>query len=152
MKINIPVKYEWDVVNIRRRVRDLTREMGFRELDQTRIVQSVSELARNVVHHAEEGIVSVEGVCEEGRKGVRITVQDLGPGIEDLGEVIRLSESPVSAEGYGLRQVRDLMDDFTIRAVEGKGTCVEVTKWFEVSKEASQDDRCQSIRCSDSDG
>ncbi|MDA8351809.1 MAG: anti-sigma regulatory factor [Firmicutes bacterium] len=129
MNTVIPIKYEWDVVNIRSKVREMAKEMGFSELDQSRIVQSVSELARNVVHHAEEGVVRVESI-EGDKPGIRIVVQDFGPGIEDLDEVIRASESLVSTEGYGLRQVRDLMDDFAIRALEGKGTCVQVTKWL----------------------
>lgn len=130
MSMLIPIKYEWDVVNIRSKVREMAGELGFDELDQSRIVQSVSELARNVVHHAEEGVVRVEPVEEEGRKGMRITVQDFGPGMEDLEQLLRLSETPAAVEGYGLRQVKELMDEFTLRAVEGKGTCVQVCKWL----------------------
>ncbi|WP_170109544.1 ATP-binding protein [Melghirimyces profundicolus] len=135
----IPIKYEWDVVKIRSKVREVTKDLGFDELEQSRIVQSVSELARNVVHHAEEGVVLVEEVHEGDQKGIRIVVQDFGPGIEDLDQVIKRSESPASTEGYGLRQVRELMDDFTIRAVEGKGTCVEVRKWLDVSTVESEE-------------
>ncbi len=48
--------------------------------DQSRIVSSVSELALNVVHHADEGTVLVEPVNREGRQGIRMAVRILGPG------------------------------------------------------------------------
>ncbi|SFS30112.1 anti-sigma regulatory factor [Marininema halotolerans] len=133
MKQSFPIKYEWDIVTIRKEVRKLAKEHGFSELNQARIVQSVSELASNVVHHAEEGRVQVELIEEENRSGIRIIVRDFGPGIDDLDQILRLSESPASVEGYGLKQVRELMDDFSIRAVEGKGTYVSVSKWKDES-------------------
>ncbi|SDW79674.1 serine/threonine-protein kinase RsbT [Marininema mesophilum] len=133
MKRSFPIKYEWDIVTIRKEVRKLANEHGFSELNQARIVQSVSELASNVVHHAEEGRVQVELIEEENRSGINIIVRDFGPGIDDLDQILRLSESPASVEGYGLKQVRELMDEFSIRAVEGKGTYVSVSKWKDES-------------------
>lgn len=133
VKRSFPIKYEWDIVTIRKEVRKLANEHGFSELNQARIVQSVSELASNVVHHAEEGRVQVELIEEENRSGINIIVRDFGPGIDDLDQILRLSESPASVEGYGLKQVRELMDEFSIRAVEGKGTYVSVSKWKDES-------------------
>ncbi|WP_169713740.1 anti-sigma regulatory factor [Paludifilum halophilum] len=133
MEKTFPIKYEWDIVAMRSEVREAARQHGFSELDQVRIVQSVSELARNVVHHAEEGLVHIELVDEDEKSGMRIVVQDFGPGIAELNQILRMSESPAAVEGYGLKQVRELMDDFSIRAVEGKGTCVAVSKWKEQS-------------------
>lgn len=130
MNKRFPIKYEWDVVEIRSQVRELAKEQGFSELDQARIVQSVSELAKNVVEHAEEGIVEVELIQAEGCSGMQIKVQDFGPGIDDLDLILRSSEAPASVEGFGLKQVRELMDDFSIRVMDGEGTLVQVTKWL----------------------
>ena len=68
----IPIKTESDVVTIRSMVREIAGGLGFDELDQSRIVSSVSELALNVVHHADEGTVLVEPVNREGRQGIRM--------------------------------------------------------------------------------
>ncbi|GGE26805.1 serine/threonine protein kinase [Marinithermofilum abyssi] len=130
MRKSFPIKYEWDIVSIRSEVRELAKEYGFNDLDQSRIVQSVSELARNVVHHAEEGVVHIEKVEEGEKTGMRIVVQDCGPGIADVDEVIRKSESPAVSDGFGFKHVRELMDEFSIRDNEGKGTYVEVYKWL----------------------
>lgn len=129
MELSFPVKYEWDIVSIRSEIRELARQHGFSDLDQARIVQSVSELARNVIHHADEGSVHVQLIEEEERSGIRIVVQDYGPGIADLDPIIRMTESPAVMEGSGLKKVKELMDDFSIRGAEGQGTCVTVYKW-----------------------
>jgi serine/threonine-protein kinase RsbT len=126
----IPIKTESDVVTIRSMVREIAGGLGFDELDQSRIVSSVSELALNVVHHADEGTVLVEPVNREGRQGIRMVVRDFGPGMEETEQILRMSETPSVVEGHGLRQVRDLMDEFIIQTVNGKGTCVQVSKWL----------------------
>ncbi|EGK11188.1 anti-sigma B factor RsbT [Desmospora sp. 8437] len=133
LSILIPIKTESDVVTIRSKVREITGGLGFDELDQSRIVQSVSELALNVVHHAEEGTVLIEPLDREGRRGIRMVVQDFGPGMAETEPILRMSETPSVVEGHGLRQVRELMDEFVIRAVNGKGTCVQVSKWLTVA-------------------
>ncbi|PTM56444.1 ATP-binding protein [Desmospora activa] len=134
-----PVKHEGDVVDIRSHVREMAKKHGFDDLDQVRIVQSVSELAQNVVEHAEEGIVQVSLVEKEEKGGIQIEVQDFGPGIADLETILRSTEAPAVVEGYGLKQVRDLMDDFSIRVLEGKGTWIKVTKWLEEERKTSGD-------------
>jgi serine/threonine-protein kinase RsbT len=128
------VRYEWDIVSIRSEIREIAGQVGFDELDQARIVQSVSELARNVVHYAEKGLILVETVERDGKEGLRILVQDLGPGITDMEEVFRKMDTPTVTENSGLQQVRSLMDEFSIQSVEGKGTCVEVIKWLKTAK------------------
>jgi serine/threonine-protein kinase RsbT len=128
------VRYEWDIVSIRSEIREIAGHAGFDELDQARIVQSVSELARNVVHYADKGLILVETVERDGKEGLRILVQDLGPGIADVEEVLRRMETPSVTESSGLQQARRLMDEFSIQTVEGKGTCVEVIKWLKTTK------------------
>ncbi|MCS1352753.1 ATP-binding protein [Mechercharimyces sp. CAU 1602] len=130
------VNYEWDVVAIRKEVREFAREIGFDELDQTRIVQSVSELARNIVHHADEGTISIEKIEQEGKYGLQIRVQDCGPGIGDIEELMRKILSPINMEASGLLHVKELMDNFIIRE-EGEGTIVEVVKWLEMTSTAT---------------
>ncbi|MEW9031876.1 MAG: ATP-binding protein [Planifilum fimeticola] len=80
------IEYEWDIVSTRSQLRELAREWGFDELDQSRIARSVSELLRNVVHHAEKGLLQVERIERDGKSGMLIIVQDLGPGIADVSE------------------------------------------------------------------
>src|SRR5690606_24881646 len=82
------INFEWDIVYMRSEVREIAGEIGFDEVDQSRIVQSISELARNIIQHAEEGMITVEMIEKEDQKGLFIKVQDLGPGIPNIDELL----------------------------------------------------------------
>ncbi len=128
-----PIKDEENIVRTRSEVREIARSFGFDELDQARIVQSVSELARNVIQYAKEGSVSVEYILEEERKGLKIKVEDFGPGIPNVKELMIGPKRKHNGETSGLQQVRMLMDDMNIKTLGEEGTCVEVIKWLKIS-------------------
>jgi serine/threonine-protein kinase RsbT len=128
MRRTYQVNFERDIVHIRSEAREIAREIGFDELDQARIVQAISELARNVIHHAEKGMVTLSEVEEEGRKGLKIRVQDLGPGIPNFKELMQGAGQAVG-ETSGLKSVDVLMDEMKQIPVD-EGTCVEVVKWL----------------------
>ena len=61
-------------------------ELGFSLVDQTKIVTAASELARNTLEHGGGGTVLRSTLLEEGgRRGLRLTFEDRGPGIADIG-------------------------------------------------------------------
>lgn len=122
------IKEEKDIVHMRSEVRELARGMGFDELDQAKIVQSVSELARNVIEHADEGMIEVDFAEKGEKKGIRITVKDIGPGIENISKLMLKVMNKSIGETTGLQQVQLLMDEFQIHKLD-HGTVVEVTKW-----------------------
>lgn len=134
MRKTFPLRYEWEIVHIRSEAREMAREIGFDDLDQARIVQSISELARNVIEHAEEGTITIYTVEEEGKKGIRIQVRDTGPGIPKFEELVTRGQGQNIGETSGLQHVNRLMDDLTSVPVE-EGTCVEATKWLKPTKQ-----------------
>lgn len=131
MRKSFQLNFEWDIVQIRSEVREMAKEMGFDELDQSRIVQSFSELARNVIQHAEEGEIILDAIEEEGRKGFRIQVQDTGPGITNLKELTQGTNQV--GETTGLQLVEFMMDELRQIPVEC-GTCLEAIKWLNISQ------------------
>lgn len=126
------IHFEWDIVYMRSEVREIAKKIGFGEVDQSRIVQSVSELARNIIQHAEEGIITVQLIEKDGQTGLFIKVRDLGPGIPDIDELLRNVHTKTNKEKKGLSHVAMLMDDFRIESDE-TGTAVEVVKWLKKS-------------------
>jgi serine/threonine-protein kinase RsbT len=66
-----------------------------------------------------------------------IIVQDLGPGIADVSELMKKVQGSQSVESSGLKQVHQLMDEFSIRTVEGRGTMVEAIKWLKPAETAA---------------
>ncbi|RAL24332.1 ATP-binding protein [Thermoflavimicrobium daqui] len=131
-KTTFQIKEEENIVHARSEVREISRSLGFDELDQARIVQSVSELARNVIQYASEGTITVEVVVVADRKGLRIKVEDFGPGIPNVQELLMEPKRKHNGETSGIQQVRMLMDDINIKTLE-EGTCVEVIKWLKTS-------------------
>ena len=128
MVIQIPIAGHEDIVMARQKVRDIAVEMGFSLLDQTRIVTAVSELARNVVVHAQSGEMTVFQPTE--RPGLRIVFEDKGPGIADIARAMQDSYSSVGSLGLGLQGAKRLSDAMEITSTPGQGTCITITKWL----------------------
>src|SRR5215475_15309159 len=78
-----------DVVKVRQQTRVLATEAGLSLVDQTKIITAASELARNTLDYGGGGSVVVEVVEGVGRRGVRLTFEDKGPGIPDVDAALR---------------------------------------------------------------
>src|SRR4051812_47462858 len=80
---------EPSLVTARSRVRAIAVEMGFGIVAQTKLVTAASELARNVLRYAGQGRMVVEELVSNDRRGVRVTFEDDGPGIDDVELALR---------------------------------------------------------------
>jgi serine/threonine-protein kinase RsbT len=118
-----------DVVAIRQAVRQRAIELGFNLVDQTKIVTAASELARNTLQHGGGGEATIEGLDEIGRRGIRLTFEDHGPGIPDVQLAITDGYSTGTGLGLGLSGARRLSNDFHIESKVGEGTRVVITRW-----------------------
>lgn len=120
------------IVTARGGARELAREMGFGVVDQTRIATAVSEIVRNVVLYAGVGEVTF-GVARsiDGTVGMEIVVCDEGPGIADVAQVLEGGRSTSRGFGCGIRGSREMMDDFELTSVPGRGTSVKMRKWLD---------------------
>ena len=118
-----------DVVAIRQAVRQRAVEMGFNLVDQTKIVTAVSELARNTLQHGGGGRVTIEAVENFGRRGIRLTFEDEGPGIPDVELAMKDGFTTGGGLGLGLSGARRLSNDFSIESAPAKGTRVTITRW-----------------------
>lgn len=123
------VKSAEDVVGIRQAVRQRAVELGFNLVDQTKIVTAASELARNTVQYGGGGRVTIEAVEDFGRRGIRLTFQDDGPGIADIDLAMKDGFTTSGGLGLGLGGARRLSSDFSIQSAPGKGTRVIITRW-----------------------
>src|SRR5689334_3071781 len=83
------VRTEEDVVRTRQIVRTWATNIGFRLVDQTKIVTAASELARNTVVHGGGGVCRLQSVSQNGRKGLRLEFTDQGPGIGDVEAALK---------------------------------------------------------------
>ena len=129
----IPLAREEDIVTARQRAREISRELGFGAVDQSRIATAVSELARNVIRYARggQGDVRIRALSESSpeRVGVEVVVHDDGPGISDVRVALREGSTSGVGLGMGLPGTRRLMDELTIDTAAGHGTTVTIRKW-----------------------
>jgi serine/threonine-protein kinase RsbT len=120
-----------DIVVARGEVRALAAALGFRALDQTRLVTVASELARNIVKYAQRGrLIAQPTRSPQGRDGLRLIFEDSGPGIADLESAMRDGFSTSKGLGKGLPGSRRLVDEFAIESTPGRGTRVTVVRWL----------------------
>jgi serine/threonine-protein kinase RsbT len=124
----MPVQSEPDVVTVRRRVREVTAQMGFSLVDQTKIVTAASELARNTVIHGGGGSLQIESL-NGPRTGLRLTFEDRGPGIPDVDLALRDGFTTGTGLGLGLGGAKRLLSEFQISSRSGGGTTIVGTRW-----------------------
>jgi serine/threonine-protein kinase RsbT len=118
-----------DIVRVRQRMREWAVEAGFSLVDQTKVVTAASELARNTLEHGGGGTARVELLADGGRRGLRLTCEDRGPGIPDLQLALKDGYTSRGGLGLGLGGARRLVNDFAIDSRVGEGTRVMVTRW-----------------------
>jgi serine/threonine-protein kinase RsbT len=118
-----------DVVAVRQAVRQRAVELGFNLVDQTKIVTAASELARNTVQYGGGGTVTIESLEDLGRRGLRLTFADNGPGIKDIELAMKDGYTTAGGLGLGLSGARRLSNDFHIASTPGEGTRVTITRW-----------------------
>lgn len=118
-----------DVVAVRQAVRQRGIALGFNLVDQTKIVTAASELARNTLQHGGGGAVTIDGVEDLGRRGLRLTFEDRGPGIPDVQLALKDGFTTGTGLGLGLSGARRLSNDFQIDSRLGEGTRVVITRW-----------------------
>ncbi len=126
----VKIRNESDVVACRRACRKAAKDRKFNLVDQTRITTAASELARNIIEYAEEGLVTIESLKGvNGLVGLRLTFMDKGPGITNVKKAMSEGWTSHRGLGLGLPGAKKLMDDFDIDSRPGKGTKVSVIKW-----------------------
>src|SRR5688572_8554359 len=81
---SITIRSGQDVVKVRQTVRSRAMDLGFSLVEQTKIVTAASELARNTLAHGGGGEARLEQLLDGGKRGLRLTFEDRGPGIANV--------------------------------------------------------------------
>jgi serine/threonine-protein kinase RsbT len=125
----LPLRSPEDIVRVRQVVRTWAVEMGFSLVDQTKLVTAASELARNTVEYGGGGVLQLENLNDQGRRGLRLAFSDQGPGIANIELALRDGYTTGTGLGLGLGGAKRLSNEFTINSTVGEGTCVVITRW-----------------------
>ncbi len=125
--LKMEIRLEEDLVFARHRARQIAELLGLDSLSQTRIATAVSEIARNAFRYAEsaKAIFSLD-LCSP--QTFWISIEDKGPGIENLPQILKGQYQSQTGMGLGLTGARRLMDHFEIDSIPGHGTKVRLGK------------------------
>lgn len=123
-----------DIVNARQSGRDVSSTFRASEVETTFITTIISELARNILVHAEKGEIQIDGEDSSGQARITVTARDTGPGIRDVHRALLGGYSTCGRMGLGLSGVRQLADEFRIESAESTGTTVTAAKWLGLTK------------------
>lgn len=125
----IALKSEEDIVKVRKFTKQLSEQLGFKIIDQTKLITAVSEIARNTIIHGGGGIAVIEVINSSERVGIKLLFHDKGKGIEDIELAMKDGYTTGNGLGYGLGGAKRLVDEFYIESKPRKGTKVTMIKW-----------------------
>src|SRR5262245_28763894 len=108
-----------DVVRVRQLTRQWAVAAGFRLVDQTKIITAASELARNTLIYGGGGTLAIEELEESGRRALRLTFSDKGPGIADIDRAMTDGYTSGGGLGLGLGGAKRLSSEFEINSAPG---------------------------------
>src|SRR6185436_6199064 len=124
-----PIRTQEDIVRVRQATRERAVAQGLSLVDQTKIVTASSELARNTLDYGGGGEVTAEILDQGGRRGVRLTFEDRGPGIADIEQALKDGFTSGRGMGLGLGGAKRLCNEFSIASKPGEGTKVSIARW-----------------------
>lgn len=116
--------------NASSQVKKMLKQLGVDPSVIKRVVVALYEAEVNIVAHADRGTIFVDLDGE----GIRLRLEDEGPGIPDIGKAMTRGFSTASPQvremgfgaGMGLPNISENADTFTIETTVGKGTTLNI--------------------------
>ncbi|MDB6135549.1 MAG: sensor hybrid histidine kinase [Verrucomicrobiales bacterium] len=136
------LRQEADVVLCRNRAKLVAGKFGFDHQDQIRIATAVSEIARNAFRYAKGATAEYLLETAAGKPGQRqaqrlvCVIQDEGPGIPHLDEVLSGKYKSGTGMGLGITGARRLLDTVDVKT-GSSGTVVRLGRELPKGKSVS---------------
>ncbi|WP_319506436.1 anti-sigma regulatory factor [uncultured Methanolobus sp.] len=131
LKLMVEVTNLSHVANVQTTVRSIAKKLGFSELASHKAATSASELASNLVHHANNGgSIIIREIRKSGYVGIEIVSDDSGPGIKDVDLALQDGYSTGNGLGSGLPAVKRIMDELEITVTGDSKTCIKTRLWY----------------------
>jgi signal transduction histidine kinase len=131
--LSTPISSNLSLVAIRDRSRQIGELFGLDNLQRTRFITAISEIARNAVQFAGGGTLTfLVGDASEasGTQCVVAQISDKGPGIANLQRLLGDSTHQPANAGVGIPGSRRMADGFSVKTDPGKGTTVTLEMYL----------------------
>ena len=114
----------------RRQAVACAQHLRFEEEQCGAVAITTTELATNLVKHAQAGCLMIQPISQHGHSGLRVMAIDRGPGIPDISRAMNDGHSTAGSMGTGLGAIRRLCDAFEIYSVPNIGTVIRADFWL----------------------
>ncbi|TWO69974.1 ATPase [Caenimonas sedimenti] len=117
------------MITVRDRARQMGELFGLDDVQRTRFVTAVSEIARNTVQYATEGTATFlfDAGASGGAQSVVAEIRDSGPGIKDLAAVLAGRPRADGSVRLGIAGSRRLVDALSVECPPEGGTVVTIS-------------------------
>jgi len=116
---SIDLRNEDDILIARQTARKEMADIGFGSADQTRMATAISELTRNVIKYAGEGVCHIVTGASSSEIHIKVEIEDYGPGIVDVDKAMEDGYTTGGGLGAGLPGAKRLVNDFQIESQPG---------------------------------
>ncbi len=142
----LKIQFESDVVRARNLGSLLAAECKFDNTNRIRIGTTISELCRNIIEHANQGLLNFY-IATRSRNSDGLVFQwtDHGEGIQDINLIREGNFQSKKGMGVGLMGSQRLMDDFHIETSKN-GTKITAAKWLPRISSLMDKDRIEHIQ------
>ncbi|WP_017729743.1 ATP-binding protein [Nafulsella turpanensis] len=124
--IEVSLDTELDLVIAYKKAMQLAEISGLNFTEQTKFATAVSEISRNALVHVGKGDIKFY-ITKDGQSFfIEAIVHDSGPGIKDLGSLLKKLELQTGGQRTGLVNCKRLSDKFEMDSSEEEGTCVRI--------------------------
>lgn len=120
----VPVADRSQIAGARRSAIELAIRQNFDEGESGRVGLIATELATNLIKHAQEGHIALSRFDDAEGAGVEILALDKGNGIADVQRSLTDGTSTAGTAGHGLGAIRRQSDEFAIYSRPKTGTAV----------------------------
>jgi len=121
-----PINEISQVAQVRRAAGQLALQLGFTETETGKVTLVVTEVANNLVKHATDGQVLLQGFRGPKMSGLEVMALDKGPGMANVAACLRDGYSTAGSPGTGLGAIARLSSFCDIYSVPQLGTALLV--------------------------
>ncbi len=125
----LDIRHAGDVVSAQGAARRLARAVQFSDAECEQIALAVSELATNLVRHANGGTLRMSQLREGNRRGIAVETEDEGPGLLHPERAVMDGYSTAGGLGLGLGTVHRIMDELDFSSRPASGLKVTCRRW-----------------------
>lgn len=122
----VTLENELDIVLAYKKAIKLGEVSGLSFTDQTKFTTAVSEICRNVLVHADRGIVKFYITNQGSDYLIEAIVTDQGPGIPDIKALLETTDARPGSQNSGVINSKKLSDVFDIESRPGEGTQIRI--------------------------